>query len=385
MNRREWNDLSRRIWRPSNVCGRKRASDYGLTRSRHAATSESESFETTMNELQKRAGMSTVRKRIGLRGSCRLACLLFGLQAVYASAAEPEASTVVTFGDSWSDAGTYGFIFGTTPGSSWSQLFARRYGDDQTAYLYSDGEHIKRVMGGLNYAEGGSRVTISGDGPDRIPLSVTAQLDAHLAAHHGFDPSQTVIVWIGINDISKPFQKNSSEFDAVEQRAFTTGEGLSSAAYARAESRIRKAAREEGALVGRMLSAGARRIVVLNNIDDGITPFQPGLTKDGLKIATRLTNAYNAELALSLPKDGRVLPFDVDALVKGEAERVEGRQFAHIHEDGCANHDYSCGPEHYAAPDADQTYLFAGWGHLTRHGREFIAAAVERAVEKQWP
>ena len=38
---------------------------------------------------------------------------------------------VVSFGDSWTDAGTFGSVFGTAEGGSWAQLLAGKYGAGQ--------------------------------------------------------------------------------------------------------------------------------------------------------------------------------------------------------------------------------------------------------------
>ncbi|MCU1603668.1 MAG: hypothetical protein JWP46_133 [Modestobacter sp.] len=78
------------------------------------------------------------------RSACAVA-LAAVLAAAGCSSSAPESSSggavvspapiaeVVSFGDSWTDAGTFGFRYGTAEGGSWAQLLAGRYGADQEA------------------------------------------------------------------------------------------------------------------------------------------------------------------------------------------------------------------------------------------------------------
>lgn len=54
-------------------------------------------------------------------------------------------------------------------------------------------------------------------------------------------------------------------------------------------------------------------------------------------------------------------------------------------EDACATPGAAwCDTESLVAPDADQTYVFAGGVHLTTKTNELLAAAVETRVEELW-
>jgi phospholipase/lecithinase/hemolysin len=288
--------------------------------------------------------------------------------------------SVVTFGDSWSDAGTFGHLYGTAPGSSWSQLLARQFGDDQTPYLYVPEGKPPRILGGMNYAQGGSRTVspaIRGTAADSIPYSAAIQIRDHLKAHGDFTPDQLVILWIGFNDIAAPFTDGS----AADRRAFASGKGVTAAMLAAARANARKAARECVALVQQLLAHKAVHIAVVNEPDIGATPFEPDISPSGLRIASELTRVYDSLLASALPKDRRVLLIDAYTIFK----HASGQGFKNVHADACANHDYLCGPPDYVEPHADETYLYAGYGHLTRHGRRLIASRVDTAVRQQWP
>ena len=100
--------------------------------------------------------MSTVRR------SARAALLAAVLVPAIASPAAAGSSQgkgdrsggpvreVVSFGDSWSDAGTFGFVFGTTEGGAWPQLLAAEYGDT----LYSTGPTVDDLVAGALEAQG---------------------------------------------------------------------------------------------------------------------------------------------------------------------------------------------------------------------------------------
>jgi phospholipase/lecithinase/hemolysin len=312
-----------------------------------------------------------------------LLVLLAAQAPMPAQAAIPSASpihSVVTFGDSWSDAGTFGHLYGSAPGSSWSQLLARRYGDDQTPYLYVPEGKPPSVLGGLNYAQGGARTVspaINGAAADSIPYSAAIQIRDHLKAHGDFTPDQLVILWIGFNDIAAPFTDGS----AIDRRAFASGRGVTAAQLAAARANARKAAQECVALVRQLLTHKVVHVAVINEPDIGATPFEPDIGPGGLRIASELTRVYDGFLAAALPKDRRVLLIDAYTIFK----HTSGQGFKNIHADACANHDFLCGPPGYVEPHADETYLYAGYGHLTRHGRRLIASQVAAAVNQRWP
>jgi len=300
-----------------------------------------------------------------------------------ASSGSPIRS-VVTFGDSWSDAGSFGTIYGTTPGSSWSQLLARTYGDDQTAYLFAaEGKPIQ-ILGGLNYAQGGSMTATpakTGAAEDSITHSAAIQIQNHLRTHKRFRADQLVILWTGCNDILHPFGNVSSAELTPDQLILNSEQGASSVPYAAAERSIRKAVADEVNLVQLLLSSGALRIAVINIVDRGC---QPNTTPTGIHLASRLTTLYNRSLAAELPRDSRILLIDADAIFVRAGEDHSAAGFRHVAEDACGNKAVVCGPSDYAEPDANESYMFAGFGHLTEHSRRLLANSVVNEVNARW-
>src|SRR6185312_10788302 len=96
------------------------------------------------------------------------------------AAAFPQpVAEVVSFGDSWTDAGTFGVVFGTAGSRSWAQLLAQRYGavqePNRRVQHSSDGAVRELPVGGLDYAEGGAVVGPLAAGPGGTPRPVSAQ------------------------------------------------------------------------------------------------------------------------------------------------------------------------------------------------------------------
>ena len=305
-------------------------------------------------------------------------------------AADPEpvpvpVSEVVTFGDSWSDAGTFGFVFGTTEGGAWPQLLAGRYGATQepnrVVTRAEDGTVTsEESVGGLNYAEGGAFVApLSEDAAD-TPKPMTAQLDTYLAEHDGFSPDQLVTVWAGGNDVLTYLSGLDDEDQAAR---FVVGD-LTGEEIEQATDEVVEVARREADLVADILDAGAERVAVLDMIDLGITAEGPGIEAGGNALAGALTVTFNLALQQALPDDPRVQLVRMSTLW----EEVEADPAAHgftvVDGDACTNADFSCGPDAWVTADADRTYAFAGYGHFTAATRELIAETVHRQVEEAW-
>jgi len=320
-----------------------------------------------------------------LKPTTAVVLLLISLfqRGIAAIALEPIHS-VVTFGDSWSDAGSFGTIYGTTPGSSWSQLLARIYGDDQTPFLFAEKGKPIQILGGLNYAQGGSKTASpakQGDADDSIPHSAVVQVRNHLRVSGRFRSDQLIVLWTGCNDILGPFGNTAEGPLSADQKLLNSKDGVSSAVYSAAEAGIRKAVEDELALVRTLTNNGAVRIVVVNIVDLGC---QPNTTPAGVTWASRFTTLYNTSLAAGIPRDVRVLLVDANAiLVQAGHDLIQG--FQHVTEDACANSSAVCGPPDYVERNANETYMFAGYGHLTQHTRRLLANAVSKLINERWP
>ena len=156
-----------------------------------------------------------------------LGMTIFRVESAHAQEHVP-IRQVVSFGDSLSDAGTYWLRFTTNPGLTFAQLLTLHFEKlpplpNQHMDRYDDaykGNHGDSGPGGLNYAEGGSRVSspyskVSQD-PEGKPISAVQQLKHYLSQHHSFSPDQLVTLYIGVNDAAYDYDPDNSP-DLVRQ------------------------------------------------------------------------------------------------------------------------------------------------------------------------
>jgi phospholipase/lecithinase/hemolysin len=298
-----------------------------------------------------------------------------------AAAARPVAE-VVSFGDSWTDAGTFGYVYGTAGSRSWAQLLTQRYGADQepNRRIQPSGDGVREVpVGGLDYAEGGAVVGPVPAGAGTAPRPVSAQLAAFLRQHGRFSRDQLVTVGAGANDILAALNGGNAD----RRSRFARGE-LTEAELGRATRDAVGAARREAALVAAMLTDGARWVAVLSVIDQGITAQEPGIRPGGNALASRLTTAYNAALVAALPRDPRVDLVDVAGLFDAVRDDPAAFGFAVVDGDACARGRPSCAVDDWQRPDADRTYAFAAYGHFTSATRDLVAGYVHDEVDRTW-
>jgi phospholipase/lecithinase/hemolysin len=314
-----------------------------------------------------------------------LAMTMLPAQCVTAQQREP-IRQVVSFGDSLSDAGTYWVRFTTNPGLTFAQLLALHFDrlpplPNQHMDRYADayrGQHGSSGPGGLNYAEGGARVshpysTISQD-PEGKPISAVQQLKHYLGEHAKFAPDQLVTLYIGVNDAAYGFDPDNAPELVRQLRA-----GVSpSADSMRSETaRVEQAADDTVQLVGDMRKHGAARLLVFKMMDLGDAPKYP--TVAAQDFARALGHAFNARLLAKLPADpAHILVIDTEAFEKDLLAHAASYGFTHgAHEDACGNEGRQfCFPETEVSADAGETYVFAGKAHLTTHANRLLAEYV---------
>lgn len=294
----------------------------------------------------------------------------------------PAISQVVSFGDSLTDAGTFGSVYGTTNGGSWSQLLAEKYGDEQkpnrTVKTDADGRQTEEKVGGLNYSEGGANVSPIGKATD-VPRDMEAQVTTYLSEHQSFKPEQLVTMWAGGNDILDYLGHG----DPKRESRFISG-SITPDELAKATSDIVSAARREASLAEEALQKGAEKVVVVNIVDLGVTDMAIGIGPAGRSVASALTTTFNLALENALPKDSRVRLIDAETLFENVEKEPAKYGFKVVNGNACKTEGYFCGPSDWATPDADRTYAFAGIGHFTAASRELIADAVHKSVEEAW-
>jgi phospholipase/lecithinase/hemolysin len=285
----------------------------------------------------------------------------------------PPIRQVVSFGDSLSDCGAFGFKPTTTPALTWNQSVARHFHDDLTPNWVgkqsgiSSADAQESSPGGLCYAQGGAR-TATGvpDRPEQPPLSGAVQLDRFLAQHGQFADDQLVTVYLGTNDVLISFFKLNTAL----------GKG-DAAAIPAAKAVIDQAAKDLAGLVRRMLDHGAKRVALLNLYDLGKSGF---IAAD--PVLSSLTDDFNATLRRALPHDPKIIPVDTHAFFAGLAADPAAHGFKHpMNEDACRTPtqlgtDCYTTPANWKSPDADQTYMLVGMVHFTARTEGLLAEYV---------
>ena len=243
-----------------------------------------------------------------------IAVLIFSFIPLHASLGAGRLQ-VVAFGDSLLDAGTYsrfaeatfgGGRFTTNPGLNFTQDVALHYGDRLTpAFLGGFGLPLFPA-GGLDFAQGGSRLTMQpgiGHAPPGTPnadfaeattVPVADQVNAYLA-HRRFTSDQLVLINGGANDVF--FQ-----LGAAQAAGFTT------AALNAALAAIQQSAIDLATVVATAIESGATHVAVMNLPDIGQTPLgvspPPGVpTVLWSDLLTQISQGFNATLAVALNQE----------------------------------------------------------------------------------
>jgi phospholipase/lecithinase/hemolysin len=216
-------------------------------------------------------------------------------------------------------------------------------------------------------------------GPDEVPITMWQQLKHATATSGAFDATDLVVVWGGGNDVVAPYAKGP------HTKEFLTGHGLTPEMVAEANRSAVAAAKSEAALVRQILAAGAKKVVVLDLIDLSFVPFAPGMSRNGLELAGRLTSTYNQTLWATMPTDPAVLAIKASTLFDQMVSDPDKYGYRETLIDACNNAGFACSPDHYVTPDAAEHYMFAGWGHFTAKTRTLIAQEVQRQIRTKWP
>ena len=231
------------------------------------------------------------------------------------SAQAQTVSRLYSLGDSLSDAGTYAPTtqlgvagsgrFTTNPGLIWTQYLAQSLGlKSDPAVTNQLGQASRTAMGGTNYAQGGSRVSLPNVGayPWVTQDPVSMQVDALLLDTGGrIDSKAVVTVWAGANDIFVAF-------GSVAGQTLAPNTALANVAAAGVEL---------AAQVRRLQAAGAKYIIINTLPDMGATPLGAYMETQsaGLQaLLTGMSTVFNNQL-LANTAGSNVFVFDTNKLL----------------------------------------------------------------------
>ena len=298
------------------------------------------------------------------------------LTAALALAAAPAFAgpftNTVFFGDSLTDSGFFrpalvaqagpgaaiAGRFTTNPGLVWSEYLADYYGTDASSAWSTNGATITNGTG-TNFAIGGARTGVDAG----ASLSLATQAGAYLARNGGAaDPNALYTVWGGANDL------------------------FAVAAGAPAQATIASAVTAQIGVVGALTNAGARYILVPTIPDIGLAPAFRAQGPATQATVTGLTNAYNNALFGGLSSAGlRVIPLDTFHLLQEIVASPSTYGFSNITGTACnpqiTASSLTCTPFNYAAPGADQSYLFADGVHPSSRAHAILADYAVSIIE----
>ena len=228
-------------------------------------------------------------RRMVMLAVCTSAALLAGCGSSVESSLKP--TRIISFGDAFSDVGNaaggnkYTVNDGTV--NNWTQEVAADYGLTLAP----------SSTGGLGYAQGNARITITPDAAGGTATPVTQQIDAFLASN-SFQPNDLVLINGGISDI-------------VYQWGTTNGVNSPAQTQAQMTANVTQAANDLGAQVKRLVNAGAKHVIVVGPYNVSVSPWATAIGQGqvaGTTLANNLlsntTVQFNDALLLSIANLG---------------------------------------------------------------------------------
>ena len=334
--------------------------------------------------------------------------------------AKPEIKSLVSFGDSLSDVGTYrvGTVAAVGGGRytvngpaarNWTELVASEFrlpapcpamtGLDGSATLGFFAP-VTRNSACTNHAQGGARVSLQ-PGPGnkllgganailgQLTIPVKEQIANHLAASNGrFNGAELVTVLAGGNDLFIQAGAVPQVAASIAATGVTPSVALQQA-VAQAAQAMGTAGTELATLVrNEMLAKGARYVVVVNLPDVSRTPYALAQNADGQAMVAALVGAFNQALAAGLAGTAGVVMVDAYTSSRAQAANPGAYGLTNVTTPVCSTTSAAnpLGGNALTCTDASTigvaygTYLYADNVHPTPRGNQLLADEVLRAL-----
>ena len=321
---------------------------------------------------------------------------------------------VVVFGDSLLDAGTYAPVAGSTfgggrfttnPGLNFTQEVALSYGSILTPARVGGFGLPLMAATGLDYAQGGSRVTMqpgidhaaagtaNADFEGETTIPVKDQVAEFLGTHERFGSDQLVLINGGTNDIF---------FQLAAAQAAGTATARQDALKAITQSAI-----DLADVVATLVANGAMHVVVINIPDIGKTPMGAASADHGQSL-TQISKLFDTTLAGALQQRNfaeKVLLIDTFTFMDGiiadfrqHGFTVSNTGFAcdlsaqvaratrlHLDDPSVFGQSLFCSPQTFVSKGADEIFMFADAVHPTTHLNAIFAEFVEQQIAgRRW-
>ena len=314
-------------------------------------------------------------------------------------------SSLVSFGDSLSDVGTYSvgtvkalgggkYTINSADSKVWIELMAAQLGQSapcpaQTGLAGSGAQGfsvpVTDFVNCTAYGQGGSRVT-NPVGPGnkllgganavlgQLTVPITTQIDRHLTRKGTFSDSEVVFVMAGGNDLAI---------------------NLASLAPTAAVTAMGTAGTELASYVNTKITGkGAKYVVVVNLPDVSISPFATAhdVASPGAKaLISTMTTTFNSQLRAGLAANANVLY--VDAYTISRDQVANPAQYGLTNATATACNLAAPSPNALGSslvctranviPGAVDKYLFADTLHLTPYGYQLLAQLVSSDMAKR--
>ena len=328
----------------------------------------------------------------------------------------PSYSSLVVFGDSLSDVGSYRtpavaaigggqYTVNGPRSANWTELLARELGlarpcpaqtglesSGPLAFLAAPTENH---AGCLSYAEGGARVTEAVGVANKALLGlgsasgyvgqltdpVVNQIARHLVASGGsFNGGELVAVLAGANDLFMQL--------ATLQATIAAGGDADAAATAAATAMGQAGAELAGYIRQQVVAHGARHVVVVNLPDAGKTPSAYAETPATQALITFLATTFNTQLSSGLAGAHGVLLVDAFGTSQDQAAHPRRYGLSNVTDPACDLNatlfpsSLVCStPGTVIAGDISH-YWFADTVHPTPYGYRLLAGLVTGAMTK---
>ncbi len=366
-----------------------------------------------------------------------VAVLIIGCGGSGSSDDTVQFESVVSFGDSLSDVGTYEVgtiedlgggqftVNGAAP-RVWTEFLSDSLNTPaqcaaRTGMLPNDGTTGAPVTDFPecdNYAQGSARVTFTGTGPNGVGLqelglinlgfladSLRNQIDRHIAKIGGtYTGRELVTVNAGANDLFVQLQAiilaGDGGVDALgaalvagwsQEVIVLVSAGGEAATAAGTEAAVDSMAQAGAELVEyievSMINRGARYVVVRNLPNLNVTPFGRSFDEATQGLVTALSDAFNGALETGLSGVDGVLLFDDYAESTAIAEDPAAFGYTNVTSPACGNNAFSnpsdapvgpsivCNATNLIAGDTSQ-FAFADDVHPTPYAHQNTAEAV---------
>ncbi|MFT3803766.1 MAG: SGNH/GDSL hydrolase family protein [Burkholderiaceae bacterium] len=325
-----------------------------------------------------------------------------------------QVRSMVVFGDSLSDVGTYAAATGdprnpgkftVNPGSVWVENIAAAYGlkltpnrsltlDKDASGVATASTGTATVLGGKGYAEGGARIVDypmqSGIGNNEIVASVTRQIDNYLAANASVPPGELIVLNGGGND-------TYAQFAAICWGLDNNGVGAGNTTQAIADEAIARAARQQLANARRLKAAGAQ-VVLLNLASDwSANPFAAHYLPAAAQASgcyaqvpptqiTTWTAQFNKIVQDGLAGTEGIVVLDADKDFAAVLANPGASGFTNVTDAACNNRTPTdsatfCTTSTLVDPNGSETYLWSDSFHPTPHGHRLISDAALKKLD----